>query len=341
MNSIKKTSLQDIADELCISKGTVSLVLSGKAKSGRVSESMCKKVREAALKMNYQPNEIARSLSTGKTMTIGAVVADISNSFFGGLTFYMQEHAKTYGYTVITVNTNENLDDFKSIVDALLNRQIDGIIMVPVFNGQDVVRKIINRHVPLVLIDRCYPEINVNHVIVDNYKVSAGMVESLIQKGCRRIAVVCYDINLDVLAERCRGCTDMLKQYGLFDPVLVKKIAYDNTEAEVRQAIIDLKNYSHKVDAIFFCSCRVFIFGVKYMRKEKIRIPMDMEVVCFDKMESFSIASIPIHFIEQPIKEISEKAVDILMQQINGLTDIQKYKLEAKIELANDYLEDK
>ena len=94
-----------------VSKGTVSLVLSGKAK-GQVSEKTADRVKKMAAEMHYYPNDIARSLSTGTTMTIGVIVTDISNEFFGNLTFHMQEQAKKYGYTVITTNTNERLDEF-------------------------------------------------------------------------------------------------------------------------------------------------------------------------------------------------------------------------------------
>ena len=333
---MKKTSLQDIANQLGVSKGTVSLVLSGKAKGGRISEETCRKVKEMAEKMNYQPNEIARSLSTGMTMSIGVIVTDISNEFFGRLTFHIQEQAKKYGYTVITTNSNENLRDFEDTVNILLNRQIDGIIMVPVDNGQHIAQRVIDRHVPLVQIDRCYPDIQANYIIIDNYKSSSEITKLLIQKGCRRIAVVCYDINLNALTERQRGCTDMLEQYGLFDAALVKNISYENQEEEIKQAIIDLHKAPRKVDAIFFCSRRVFITGVKYMYEEKIKIPEDMQVVCFDKIETFSIANIPIHYIEQPTREIGEKAVDILMEQINGSKDIQQYTLEAQLGFADN-----
>ena len=138
MKKKKKVSIQDIADKLGVSKGTVSLVLSGKAEGSRISDEMSKKVKETAEEMNYQPNEIARSLSTGKTMTIGVIVTDISNEFFGNLTFHIQEQAKKYGYTVITTNTNESLDEFSNAVTTLLNKQVDGIIFVPVDNGRQI-----------------------------------------------------------------------------------------------------------------------------------------------------------------------------------------------------------
>ena len=123
----------------------------------------------------------------------------------------------------------------------------------------------------------------------------------------------------------------MLNRYNLFDPALIKDIHYEQQEEEIHQTIIEFKNNADKVDAIFFCSRRVFITGVKYMHKEGIRISEEMDVVCFDKIDSFSIANIPFNFIEQPIKEMGEKAVDILMNQINGEMRLNQTVLEAKI----------
>lgn len=330
-----KVSIQDIADQLGVSKGTVSLVLSGKAKGSRVSDEMCKKVKETAEEMNYQPNEIARSLSTGKTMTIGVIVTDISNEFFGNLTFHIQEQAKKYGYTVITTNTNEDLDEFNDAVTTLLNKQVDGIIFVPVDNGQQIAEKITKRHIPLVQVDRFYPDFEANYIVVDNYEVSAKVTEHLIKKGLKKIAVICYDFDVNALIERRQGCIDMLQKYKLLDPNLIKDIRYQDQEEEIKQAIHDLKNYPDKIDAIYFCSRKVFITGVGYMYKNEIRIPEDMEVICFDKIDSFAIANIPIIYIEQPIKKMGEKAVDILVEQIKGSDDVKQYVFDTELMYIN------
>ncbi|SCD20996.1 DNA-binding transcriptional regulator [Proteiniphilum saccharofermentans] len=324
--------MQDIADKLGLSKGTVSLVLSGKAKGSRVSEETCRKVKQMAAEMNYQPNEIARSLSTGKSMSIGVVITDISNEFFGNLTFHIQEQAKKYGYTVITSNTNESPEEFYDAVTTLLNKQVDGIILVPVDEGQEVLLKIMKRNLPVVQVDRYYPDIKANYIIIDNYKVSRDVIEVLIRKGLQRIAVVCYDINLNALTDRRQGYIDALDRHGLLDPALIKNINYENQEEEIKRAIIDLKNNPDKVDAIFFCSRRVFITGVKYMHREGIKIPEEMEVVCFDEIDSFSITNMPITYIKQPIRKMGEKAVDILMEQMSGIDEIKECVFEAEIE---------
>lgn len=332
---MKRVSIQDIADRLGVSKGTVSLVLSGKAKGNRISENMTIKVKQMADEMNYYPNEIARSLSTGITMSIGVIVTDISNEFFGKFTFYIQEQAKKHGYTVITTNSNESLEEFNNAVTTLLNQRVAGIIFVPVAGGYEVVDKIMKRNLPLVQIDRYHPDIKASYVIVNNYKISAEVTELMIKKGNKRIAIICYDINLNALTERRQGCIDALKKNNLFDPALVKDINYENQEKEIKDAIIGLKNNPNKIDAIFFCSRKVFITGLKYMHREGVKIPEEMEVVCFDKIDSFAITNIPINYIEQPIKKMGKKAVDILIKQIKGANDIEQLVFDAEIKHFN------
>ncbi|MDR3266112.1 MAG: LacI family transcriptional regulator, partial [Tannerella sp.] len=144
---MKNISMQDIANKLGVSKGTVSLVLSGKAKDNRVSEAMSKKVKQTAQEMNYRLNEVARSLRTGQTKSIGVIVTDISNEFFGLLTYHIQEQAKRYGYMVITTNTNENLEEFESMVATMLNKKVDGFIIVPVEKGRHVAENILQNRV--------------------------------------------------------------------------------------------------------------------------------------------------------------------------------------------------
>lgn len=329
--NLKKVSMQDIADRLGVSKGTVSLVLSGKAEGSRISEEMCLKVRRTAEEMNYYPNEIARSLSTGMTMSIGVIVTDISNEFFGSFTFHIQEQAKKYGYTVITTNTNESLAEFSNAVTVLLNKQIDGIILVPVAGGEKVAEKILRRHLPVVQVDRFFQDLKASSIIVDNYKASVQATELLIRKGYRRIAVICYDISLNALTDRRQGYIDTMERYGLLDPALIKNIRYEDQEEQIRQAIIDLKNDPDKVEAIFFCSRRVFITGIKYMHREGIKIPGEMEVICFDKIDTIAIANIPINYIEQPVKKMGEQAVDTLMEQIKGNKEIKQFIFDAEI----------
>lgn len=145
--------MKDIAEAVGVSNATVSLVLGGKSGS-RVSESVKNKVLQTAKEMGYHSNDLARSLRTGRTNLISVIVTDISNDFFGKMSFYIQEEAKKYGYLVITANTNESDSELESIIHVLISKKVDGVIVVPTQNCKEMLEDVIKSGTPVVQIDR-------------------------------------------------------------------------------------------------------------------------------------------------------------------------------------------
>ncbi len=104
----KRVSMKDIAEAAGVSTALVSYVLNGKEKESRVGEEMAKKIKVIARELNYQPNHVAKSLRSGKTHTIGLIIADISNPFFANIARVVEDEAKRSGYTVIIGSCDEN-----------------------------------------------------------------------------------------------------------------------------------------------------------------------------------------------------------------------------------------
>ena len=148
----KKISLKDIANEVGVSIALVSYVLNGREKEARVGQEMAEKIRKAALKLNYQPNFIARSLKSGKTNTIGLIVADISNPFFSNLARIIEDEAKKYGYIVIFGSSDESAEKSADLIDVFLNRQVDAFIIAPAAKTEKQIKRLKERKVPFVLI---------------------------------------------------------------------------------------------------------------------------------------------------------------------------------------------
>ena len=121
----KRVLLKDIAAKVGVSIALVSYVLNNK--EGRVGPKMAEKIRKTAAEMNYLPNLVAKSLQSGKTHTIGLLVADISNAFFSRIARIIELEAEKLGYTVIFGSTDESADKSKLLIEAFLNRQVDGL----------------------------------------------------------------------------------------------------------------------------------------------------------------------------------------------------------------------
>jgi LacI family transcriptional regulator len=311
-----RVSIKDIAFELGVSIATVSLVLNGKDKDGRVGKEMAEKIRRKAQEMNYEPNNLARGLRIGVSNTIGLIVADISNLFFANLAFHIQEQAEKVGYSVIITNTNESNLKMEKMINVLKNKLVDGFIIVPTEHGEIFIQNLIKRNMPVILIDRNFPNINVSSVIVDNYNASKKAVKCLINQGCRNIGLIIYKNDLQHTLDRKRGYIDELKEAGLYNPSLVKEINYSSITNDIAIAMESLLSLENRVDGIFFATNTLSMLSVKYMIGLNIKVQEDIKVVCFDKSDAFDFTPIHIPYIQQPISEMGTAAVKLLIEQI-------------------------
>lgn len=311
---MKKVSIKDIAQKAGVSNATVSLVLSGKSKNGRVGKETAEEIHRIARELNYQPNNLARSLQSGRSQTIGLLVADISNPFFGTLAFYIQEQFEKSGYAVIIMNTNESDVQMGKMIGILKNRQVDGYIIVPTEHGESYVKQLVDANMPLVLIDRYYPAIQTYSVMLDGYQASFKATRLLIEKGCKRIGLLVYDGTQSHMSDRKYGYIDALKQVGLYDSELICEVNFSNFQEDVSKAITNL--IEKKVDGIFFVTISISLAGIRALFNQGIKVQEDIQVVCFDRSEVFDFLPHPLPYILQPIEAMAHKAVEFLLEQI-------------------------
>ena len=310
-------SMQDIAVRLGVSKATVSLVLSGKAGS-RVSDGMKEKVLKTAKEMGYHVNDLARSLRTGRSNVIGVLVTDISNEFFGKMSFHIQEEAKRYGYVVITANTNESDEELRSMVKTLVSKQVDGMIIVPTQGSRDDLKMMADGGVPLVQIDRRIDSLDADYVGTCNYESTYQAIEKVIESGKVRIGMVTLDLEVNAITERRAGFEDALRAHGMFDPDLVKAVDFDTLD-KIEAALTELA--SEKPDALFFSSRRVFTKAMEVLAARKGLISEDATLICFDEARSYmNMTGHDLWYIEQPIEMMAKKAFSLLIDNIEGNT---------------------
>lgn len=312
----KRVSIKDIAQKVGVSNATVSLVLNGKEEEGRIRKEVAAKVLQAAKELNYEPNNFARGLRMGRSNTIGLILADISNSFFAHIAFYIQEYADEYGYSVIITNTNESGDKMGKMINVLKSHQVDGFIIVPTEDGEEDIRELIDQKTPVVLLDRYFPHLPVSHIVVNNYHASFEATNLLLDSECQNIALLIYNNKLAHMTDREKGYREALVKRNYYKPELVKKINYNTIEEDISTAIKSLLLEQPKVDGIFFATNTISAIGIKELLKQHVRIPEDIKVVCFDKNEAFDFMPFQIPYVQQPIQEMSRKSVDILMEQI-------------------------
>ena len=178
-------TMRDIVKGLNLSVVTVSKVLRNQ---GKISVATRKRVLQRAKELNYQTNWIARSLVTRKTFTIGLLLPDFTHPFFAEVARAIAETVRPQGYHVIISYFEEDPELEKNEADALMARQVDGLIAASAQSRADLFEGIRKRKVPLVLIDRPIAGVNASFVGADNEAIGKLATAHLIAQGCRRIA---------------------------------------------------------------------------------------------------------------------------------------------------------
>jgi LacI family transcriptional regulator len=329
---MKKVGLKDIAEHVGVSIALVSYVLNGQAEIKQVSKENAAKIKAAAELLNYRPNQIAKSLKMLKTHTIGLVVADINYRFSTGITRAIEAEAKKANYTVLFGSSNENEDTFAELVNVLINRQVDGLILVPVENSQNQITMLQKAEIPFVLIDRNFPEIATNHIALDNYKAAYTATEYLIKQGHKLIAFFNYVTTMFHLHERNRGYREALKDHDIpFNEDWLQQINSVNRIGDINSSLDKILNLNPPCDAVFFATDTLAINGLKYLNKIKAKVPQQISVLSFDESEAFELFYSPITHMRQPVEAMGKAAVDTLLELINHSKINKQISLQADL----------
>lgn len=333
---MKKILLKDIAHHVGVSTALVSYVLNGQAEEKQVGKENAEKIRQAAIDLGYQPNQIAKSLKTQKTHTIGLIVADINYRFSSGITRAIEAEAKKKNFTVILGSSNENSEKFGELVNVLVNRQVDGLILVPVEGCENSIVSLQKAEIPFVLIDRNFSNILSNSIALDNFKAAYDSTQYLINKGHKRIAFVNYQTTLFNLLERNRGYLAALKDHGLeTSDKFMPQINAINYKTDSIKAVNHIISKDVNCDAVFFATDRLAIYGLKHINTLKLKVPEQLSVFSFDESEAFELFHCPITHARQPLEKMGKLAVSSLVDLINHNKVINQIYLETDFVIGN------
>jgi len=327
----RKVSLKDIAQEVGVSTALVSYVLNN-LKEGRISKEISLKIREAATRLNYRPNQIAKSLKTSKTFTIGLIVADISNPFSSSLARIVEDEANKFNYTVIFGSSDENAQKFRKILDTLLNRQVDGLIISPPEQSEPQIQELLKQEIPFVLLDRYFPAVKTSYVALNNFEAAANAVKHLAGAGCQRIGIVTYDTGLFHLQERKRGYLHALRENNIpAKKTWIRQVDIANDPAQIIRAVKDLLHLPQPVDGLLFASNIIAAHGLRYINSLPLKVPDDLAIASFDETEALDLFYAPLTYVKQPLQEMGKKATAILLDSIGAKNNITQVDMEAEL----------
>jgi LacI family transcriptional regulator len=313
----RKVSLKDVANSLGVSTTLVSIVLNGKAKQYRIADEMAQRVVEEARKMNYSPNIVARNLRGGKTQLIGLIVTDISNPFFSNLARIIENRANELNYTVVYGSSDEKFSNTHKLVNVLLNKGIDGLIVVPCDGSEKVIQNLHERGMPTVLVDRYIPALNLSYSCLNNHRATELATKHLINQGYERISIIAYRSNMSNIVDRIAGYEETMKSEGLAEYINIKRVGFSDPRPEINKAVDYLIN-KKQTEAIIFITNALSVNGLHCLSQMNIKVPDNVAVVGFDQNDVFDLFYSPITYIKQPISQIAVEAVDILVDKIKN-----------------------
>ena len=304
--------LKDIASKAGVSSTTCSLILNNKPIS--VSEETKQNVLRIALEMGYARKQSIRNL--------GLIVPDLGNLYFTEIIKNVSRRAQEAGYNLVILDSNNNLDqEYKNLLQ-LRNSKVDGIILSLVFQDEvtaqvrPLLREMTSHNLPIVLLEDSLSTFGCHSVNTDNYLGGYLATKHLIDLGHTRIGTITGSSDFpNINSNRTTGYMAALTEAGIpIDPELICKGMF-TIESGYKYTPYLLEK---GVTAIFTHN-DMSAFGVyHYLKEHHLRIPDDISLVGFDNIPILSTLEFPLTTVSQPIQQIADRCVDILLQSIQN-----------------------
>ncbi|UOF90347.1 LacI family transcriptional regulator [Fodinisporobacter ferrooxydans] len=309
-----KPTIYDVAKEAGVSISTVSRVINN---TGRIGEKTRKKVLEVVEQLNYHPSVVASALTGKRTCTIGLIIPDVANPFFAELSRSIEDHGRELGFNLLMCNTDNNPDTEEMYLSLLKQKSVDGIIIGTTTKNYNLLRELQKEHFPIALIAQDIPELMLDVVTVDDFLGGYMATSHLVSLGHEKIGCILGTLARTSEKYRYQAYRQVLEENGLdFDEDFVMHTDYSMEDS--KRAALELLRSPKRPTAVF-ANYDSLAIGVYQAAKELgLKIPEDISVIGFDNTILASIVDPPLTTIAQPIHEMGQQVMDLLVQEIEG-----------------------
>ena len=311
-------TIKEVAKRADVSVGTASHVLNGKVP---VSSLLRKRVEAAIAELDYHPSQVARSLSIRRTLTIGIVVPDVTNPFFPQLIRGVESVVTQSGFSLLTVNTDDQLQRERETLGLLRSRRVDGILLViaPGRRNDAHIKRVIDAGIPIVSLDRLPARrLGLDSVTVDNFGGARDAVRHLIAMSHHDIAILTGPLSLKNALDRLRGYKAALAEVDI--PIIKEWIREGDFRQETGQRICqEMFLPGKRRPSAFFVSNNLMAIGaLEGLGIMGLRCPEDFALVTFDGFMFPDAFHPTLTTVIQRAFEIGAKGAEILIQRLNG-----------------------
>lgn len=306
-------TILDVAKRAGVAPITVSRVIN---RSGYYSQETLERVESAVAELGYVPNTLARSLRSKRTQTLALVITDITNPFFTSIARGVEDTASDAGFTVIFCNTDESEVEERQYVQVLLQKKVDGILLVPARSSAQSIEFIHKQNTPVVVLDRRIPEAKADVVRCDSEGGAYHLVQLLISLGHRRIAILSGPDRVSTSLDRVAGCQRALDEAGI-DAESRLVLSGEFTQNSGYNMAIEALAVTPPPTALFAANNFIAIGALRAIRDSGLRVPEDLSLVGFDDLPPTLVTFPFLTVASQPAYEMGQKATELLLNRLN------------------------
>jgi LacI family transcriptional regulator len=306
-------NIKELAQRLNLSKSTVSRAFRGHSD---INIETKERILKVAKELNYQPNHHASNLRAQKSKNIAIIVPQIANNFFSQAIDGIETVAREKGYHLLIYLTGDKFESEVAYVNDLYNGRADGIIMSVSGEANDhsYMRKLQEKHIPLVFFDRVYDDIHTAKVMTNDYGSSFEATMHLVAAGCKNIAFLVTNKQLSIGKMRMQGYLDALKHAGQpFRDELIIDCANDDAR---NYEILTNAFKTMKIDGVFASVERLAFATYSVCHDMGIDIPGKVKVISFSSLEIASLLNPALTTITQPAYEMGVQAAGLLFKML-------------------------
>ena len=311
----RTVTLEDVARTAGVSRATASRVVSG---SAHVSPHARLAVEHAIEELDYTADQAPQNLKLTSN-SVGVVVTESTTKMFGDPFFsplmkgiYAALAERSILLVMLAPHSNRDMELTESY---LIDKHVDGAILVSLHGDNPLPLHLIEHHVPTVICGRPPKGVGASSVDSDNRQGGALAVNHLISQGRRRIATIAGNLDMPGAIDRLMGYRDALTAAGIpLDPTLEEVADYQPDRAHIAMERLLLNHPD--LDAVFAASDLMAAAALRVLHQSRKRVPEDIAIIGFDDSPPAWVTRPPLSSVRQPIEEMGHEAVNVLMRQM-------------------------
>jgi LacI family transcriptional regulator/LacI family repressor for deo operon, udp, cdd, tsx, nupC, and nupG len=310
----KKPSLIDVARRAKVNISTVSRTIN---QTGKIGPETQERVFKVMKELGYKPNRVARRLRTtgGTSHLLGLIIPNIQNLFFADLARGVEDVASRNNFAVLLCNYDEDEAKERFYLDVMQAESVDGIILPPIHEEDPAVLQVVKNGTPVVCVDRSLRNGNLDKVEVDNHMGALTAVKHVMERGHKRIGIICGPSDSSTGRERLRGYKEAHAQAGI--PVKSEFVRFgDFMQASGRVLTAALLDLPDPPTALFVCNGLMTVGALEEIAARGLKIPRDIAIVGFDELPLASVFNPPLTLVRQPAYEVGKCAAELLLKRL-------------------------